>query len=522
MADAKVPSALDRFWSRFSSVVFGRAQALGLLLLVSSYDLFALPANALLFRQTQTALLTESFRASGFRLSGLTLNIVGPVPALLVVEFPLYNAVVGVLFAIFGPHAILGKLVSLTCAGVTLLVLWHIVETLWDESTAKVVAAFFVFSPAAMLVRTAFTPDAMALMFALAGVALLMRWRSRSARDHKSFAFSALAFLAAGVMKFPILVPFIPACAFLVLTSTGTGEGKWRRRAPQVSELLIFAAVFLVPLVGWFRFRENLIYPAWKGFASSSNFLIGDLSRFLSPGYYPQPFLALMAYALCGVGFLLLPAAYRSAKGIWLLLISGVLLTYVLIPTIRHQHHYLYATVPSFAILLGLGWKRIAGGMSTSRRALAPFLMAYAAGFLIASTYLLRHDTTLLRAAEAARLQTTEQDYIVALLLHDRNYLRSEAHPEFFYFAGRKGWNVGYAGLLSASQVDSVVSSLKQQGASKLVVTTYDKSEEPWFATFIPGNLRRDPRYDANSVLRILEGRFPLVERGHQYFIFTL
>lgn len=490
-----------------------------LLVLVSLYDLFSPPVNALIFRQTQTAMLTENFVRSGFHVSGLTVNVAGPNPALLVVEFPLYNAIVGGLFTLFGSMVLVGKLVSLACAVLSLVVLWKIVEPRWGRDTAALASLFFIFTPEGMLVRTAFTPDSIALLFTLCGVLGLQRWRE--APSIRSLLAWNIAFLVAGLVKFPTLVPFIPACMYAALTVPCIQGERIRWRIPTAIELLVFLFVFLAPFVGWYVYRADMIYEPWRHFAGWENFFIGDLRRFLQPSYYPAPVYAFFAYAVCGSGILLIARSLKPARMDAVLLAAGIPLFYIVIPTVRYQHHYLYALAPWLAVLMALGWQALPGN-SAGRTARLLIGSVYGFLFLVGSSYVLRHDNVVLRSAAALNESSAPDDLAVGLFLHDRNYLGSELHPELFYLSGRHGWNVGYAGQIPPASIDSVVTGYRSAGATRLVVTTYDPSLEPWFARWIPAALRRNPRYDTQTVISALDSKYKRVSTGENFLVFKL
>jgi hypothetical protein len=61
------------------------------------------------------------FVESGFAFEGLTIDIDGAKPFHVAYEFPLYQPIVGVLFAAFGFAFIWGKLVSFAAALITIL-----------------------------------------------------------------------------------------------------------------------------------------------------------------------------------------------------------------------------------------------------------------------------------------------------------------------------------------------------------------------------------------------------------------
>ena len=84
-----------------------------ILIAVSLPDLFSPPISSTIWRQCQTAMLTENFVKSGFRLHGLTVDIFGDENPMMIQEFPLYHILTGILFKITGINIFWGKLISL-------------------------------------------------------------------------------------------------------------------------------------------------------------------------------------------------------------------------------------------------------------------------------------------------------------------------------------------------------------------------------------------------------------------------
>src|SRR3954471_3810597 len=73
-----------------------------LLVILSLPDLFAPPISPTIFRQTQTYEQTKHLVAGGFKPNAMAIDVDGARPLRLVYEFPVYQALVGLLFAAFG------------------------------------------------------------------------------------------------------------------------------------------------------------------------------------------------------------------------------------------------------------------------------------------------------------------------------------------------------------------------------------------------------------------------------------
>jgi hypothetical protein len=462
-------------------------------------------------------MLSENFARSGFRLSGLYLDIVGPGKAHLVLEFPLYNFLTGVLYKLTGSSVIWGKTISLVAGVGTLLVLWTLVEEIRGLNTARLTALFFIFAPEGMLLRTAVEPDALAIFFFTAALLALWRWRGSHALSW--LLVSCAAVTLGALVKVTAVVPFLPLYLLWGL-SAKRDETRAEFRIPRARELLALGIIVAAPVAAWYNFAQRFQAGVWGGFHSRGNFFIGDLTRFGNVSFYPQPIYALLAYLFCGTGLLLAIIGARRGGKFERALLLAVPLYYIAMPTLQYQHHYLYACVPLLAILFAEGWSALAE--SGQRRWRFPVLAAYAVVFIISTKYVLRHDNVITRSARALETHSDSSDLAAVLAMHDRIYVQSSAFPEFFYLSHRRGWNIGYARELGFDGILRETDRFRSLGASKLLVTTYDPSLEPWFAPTIPDALRRDPHMPQQQILNALTARFPMIASGPNYAIFSL
>ena len=95
----------------------------------------------------------------------------------------------------------------------------------------------------------------------------------------------------------------------------------------------------------------------------------------------------------------------------------------------------------------------------------------------------------MLNAARAVNQVSSPADFIFSMNLHDRNDIGG-MNTSIFYLAQRKGWNIN----LQATDLKDIIKQIeaaKHEGARWLVITWYIPELEPWFAAFIPRNLRR-------------------------------
>ncbi|HEX7797759.1 MAG TPA: glycosyltransferase family 39 protein, partial [Vicinamibacterales bacterium] len=227
--------------------------SVSLLALLSLTDLLSPPISPTISRQTQTYAQTAHFVESGFAFDGLRIDIDGAKPFHLAYEFPLYQTIVGVLFAAFGFAFIWGKLVSLAAALIAVGVFARLVSQWYPETVARRAALFMASSPITLLLSTAFQPDALAVALGAAAAMALLWWRQTQTLAR--WLVFLLLLLAAALAKFVVLVPFTPFFIALLLR-----HGR-RWRMPTIPELVSGLLVVVLPFLAWNLYRLTLIDP---------------------------------------------------------------------------------------------------------------------------------------------------------------------------------------------------------------------------------------------------------------------
>jgi hypothetical protein len=495
----------------------GRAKLalISLLILLSLPDLFSPPISPTIARQTQTYSQTAHFVASGFSLGGMAMDIDGPRPFRVVYEFPLYQTIVGALFALFGPAFFWGKLVGLAASVAGLWIFLQLARDQWGESVAWRAGFFLATSPITLLLSTAFQPDAMAVAFVAGALALLVCWRQAPAL----FRWLALLvlLLAAALSKVPILVPFLPLIAVSVLYV----GGRWRQ--PTAVETLVALAVFVVPFVAWSLYRTTLMDSS-SLIVDRSMFLVGDLSRFLQLSFYLKLALILGAMAMCGAGVPLALLGLRGLDAAGRALICGAVLYFVLIPTAAEQTYYALPLIPLLALLMARGMVWLEQRLTPKVR--PPVVALWAAGFLVAAPYTLRHDTISLQAARAANAVSAADDLLFVMNMHDRGVGVGGLNPSIVTLANRRGWNVQF----DTTDVDALrrqIETHRQHGARWIVATWFTPDLDPWFTPLLPSSFSRCPRLngvtvDGRAITDRLSEHYPVAARGANYAVLKI
>jgi 4-amino-4-deoxy-L-arabinose transferase-like glycosyltransferase len=484
--------------------------------ILSLPDLFSPPISPTIFRQTQTYAQTMHFIDGGFAPSALAIDVDGPRPLTLVYEFPLYHGIVGTLIKAFGPSFFWGKLVSLIAALAAFAIFLRLAREAWGSTVAVWAGFFAASSPITLLMSTAFQPDMLAIALAASAVAMLAQWR-RAPTTSSWCGFLTLLSLSA-LTKFTILVPFVPLLLMMALRSAGG----WRK--PTAAEAAAAIAIVAAPFVAWTMYRGTLMASSTFAFESRM-FLIGDLTRFVNPALLFKLALIIGAMAMCVAGIPLALLGLTTTDAFVRALLAGALLYYVLIPTAAEQTYYALPLVPLLSVLMAQGAVRLERMASPLPMRIA-VVACWIAGFAIAAPYTLRHDEVSFQAAQAVKANSTPDEMIFVMNMHDRGVGIGGTNPSIITLSGRRGWNVQFESA-DVDRLAAQIDARRGDGARIAVATWFSPDLDPWFAGWLPPSLSRSPRFDGvpvdgRGIAERLSQRYRVVDRGANYVVWRL
>ena len=488
-------------------------------MLVSLYDLLSPQfSGPTILRQAQTAMLTENFVREGFSLKGLYLNIHGNDKPLLVYEFPIYNFAVGLLFRTINYRPIWGQLVSLLASIGVLVISWKLARDRYGDLSAFFTGLFFVLSPLGVMMRTAFQPDAAALMFSVLALYILNCWHSTHSLT--TLLYFCIVLLLGGLTKYPVVVPYMPLMALAFFSKNG------KFRLPTMREVVTVFLFFIIPMVAWYVYRGYITHPDFADPARYDKFLIGDLGRFFSLSYYTIPLYLIVVLACSGIGIIFLVLGLNNMSPVKCALLCGIPLYFIIVPTVSVQHYYFYACTPIVAFFMAEGLIQFRNYCNGHRMYFVMYgaYALYLLIFLVLSFYIMvtRQDTVLYEAAHAVQKISEPNDLIFVMNMHNRTNGFGGNNPTFFYISQRKGWTI--------SPTFTVESSLKQvaerrnEGAKWLVITWYTPEIEPAIEYYIPAsaNTKVDPGIDGRRFYRELIKIYPVAFESKNYAVLKL
>ena len=314
-------------------------------------------------RQTQTAEITRNIYVNGWndfwtpkvryftprQDSGQAGE---PIPYVL--EFPLYNGIVALLYHLFSPNVIWGRIASLIFFALSGIIFYRLVQSTINNQQLTIYALlFFAFSPLHILVSRSFQPEELALFLLLLAI------------YKKSWVVFSLAVLT----KLPIAI-FAPVLIFRQLRDQTPTVIPALRRNLYIISVKMFAS--LIPSALWYyRAGQLTTHPAIARNFDVSNWFQPQL--WLQPRWYFSLFQIEHIWVLTTLGLLffwiglwsIVTTSLRGAKRrgnlvFWLIwLVTG--LFYLAIfnyHAMTHEYYHLFL-LPPVAVFVGQGLNKI-------------------------------------------------------------------------------------------------------------------------------------------------------------------
>lgn len=427
------------------------------------------------WRQCDTASYARNFFRDGIDLFAPGINWLGAHKTL-ILEFPLPEAVVAVVYHVFWPSLIFDRLVYLAFFAGAVIYLYRIVRLFHDRFMAQVCAAIFCFLPLSIYYSRAIHIDFAAVFFAHAFLFhAVLGYRDRS-------ILHLMLALAMGVLAFLIKVPYV---FYLVLPLAIVVLSRFNLRwaAALAGVLVVIVAVFglwrlhveaanaqipdLSFLPKWYPFidrgwwyygtiAQRLDYQTWKNllyYWPASNLLgepglwlvlLGIVISLLSRRYTATAKLFFLAWA-AGVGL-----------NVLIFFNLHLIMNYYQIPLLAFWAYYI-----AIAIDFVRSYSRLA---AVGVCAAASFHLIY-----IAQTKFNWSLPDMAAVGQIENAATPKGSLLIAVDPGADTY----DFPCALYHADRLGWSVNPIWLNA-----DIVARLKGQGATHMALRTIDKATD--------------------------------------------
>lgn len=310
------------------------------------------------FRQAQTATFSLNFYKYGINLFQTQLDIFGiGNHKYLLLEFPLYEAVVAVLYKVFFVSEVWGRLISIFAGYIGALYLYKITEFITkNRQTALFSTLFFLFVPLNLFYHRAFMIDPTIIACLLSGTFYFLKYENTL---KKSDYFFSVFLLTLGFLQKGLYGPFwlIPLALY------------WLKKN-SLKAIFRFDFIFalLIPLIVlffWqsFENRQNLnsghIFFTTQSFAHR-DWNLGTLKDRLSWPLWEFRLRQVLNGTLLKPGLIMfaigLVVSFKSDKYFFLrgFLLSQILYFLILF-RVQTQNYYQLVMIPALSIFMAFG-----------------------------------------------------------------------------------------------------------------------------------------------------------------------
>ena len=487
------------------------------------------------FRECQTAMVTRNLWHDGpMGLFYSRIDWFGNAPGYMMLEFPLYNAVVASLYAIAGPRDGMGRIVSVLCSLGAVALFYGIVRRLDGDRAALVAAALMALTPLQQCLGQSFLPEPTLMLCLLASLYAMVRYAGSGSGGW--LALASVFACAATLVKSPAGLAVFGPLLFLAWTRFG-----WR--AMQRPMLWLAAAFALGVYFFWQRHADHINAQYYPFILSTSPeqrlWVFGTLAMRWDWHFYARiagrvfVYLSPMIVLAAVVALFKRPANSRAwLWHVWLAANAGYVL---LCSNLHFRHkHYQIVFVPIFAALAA----RIVVAYWPRRRAMvmtvAVLLLVYDAqiGWQMRRE---QRSPFIERACTAVRDVSAPQDLVVVATFDGPGGMTGNHHnnPVWLYHADRRGWNAPMYAQFDLGTVEQY----RQQGARWLLLnflTQRDdgmsgasRKEAGWSRAIAllgtDGKSRSSPDDRLTQLAKELAGRYPCVRSAEgEFAVFDL
>ena len=470
-----------------------------LALVVRLYHIDFPVAGFAAWRQADTAAMARNFHENGYDILHPQIDWGGNGEGYVETEFPLYQYVVSLIYAVGGPWDAWGRMVSVFCGVLTVYILFLLVRLELTTSIALWSALIYAILPLNIFYSRAYMPESTMLMCTVAGVYFFDSWM----RDDRlrNAVLAALLIALAGLLKIVALYIGIPLL-FLVWR-------KWGNRLWTRWDLALWGVAVLGAVGSWYYHAHQIFvtYGNTFGIWMFGTNKWGMFDVLATPKWYNDIFLKSIAERhLTYAGFLpflagLFLPEQRRALRLFFWWFAGILFYFGLVAVGNQVHEYyqLPFTIPA-AVVMATVFDRYITRESVrnavrSRNWKVLFLLLCLITLPVLSALRVAHflkgeqrDSPLFHLATAVQETTAPTDLVVAI---------DEGDPVILYRCDRKGWH-GFPDALT----DDLIRSVAACGA-----------------VYIVGEKQRFSEPDRAATLDRLLTEYPVVRDGDDFFI---
>ncbi|MGB3296795.1 MAG: glycosyltransferase family 39 protein [Phormidesmis sp.] len=264
-------------------------------------------------------------------------------------EFPLYPALVSLIYRGLGPHEIYARGLAAIFSLIGLYFLYRLVELCFDSSVAFWSALFYAILPLSVFYSRTVQPESLVIMSSLGGLLFFKRWLGDE--RHRIYLLVSWVFVAiAALLK---VLPIV----YLGLPLLFLAAVKFRYRLFLRWDLWLYALGVLGVTAAWYIHAHNIFLETGLTFG----FWSGDTDRYswaslLTAQYWLDILFRVMVrhFAVLGFFIALIGLTFHREKAedwMWEVGLLGSFVAGALAPTSSYVHEYYQLPVMFFGVV---------------------------------------------------------------------------------------------------------------------------------------------------------------------------
>jgi 4-amino-4-deoxy-L-arabinose transferase-like glycosyltransferase len=418
-------------------------------------------------------------------------------------------------YAVFGEHVWLGRLVSLLFSIGTLVALYFLAKRLIPQRAAYWALGFAAICPLFIRYSVAFMPEAVLIFFYVVAMLFFAVWMDEQR--------TLLLMVAAVSLGFAVLVK--ATASNLLLFFFLVSVSKFGIRLVRETRVWVALGITLLPGVAWYLHARNLYlaYGNTFGLASGGDDKFGRLADRLDPGLYLSIASLDLSWVFAGASFLVclagIVAVWKTPT--FRLLLYGFFtigVYYVVVPRYPRESwglQYHIFVIPFAALAIGLGMQWIADKLKGRTRfwvmTSVVVLSLLGSGIMYArmlgeegywlGDYLARCGTIVRNVVPPSQRIVVSSSSPSVMDGEVNNF----EEPTVFFYAQRFGWS-----LPSDRHTARALDSLREEGAEYFVIPFETRLKDfPDLARYLASNAERleEGRSEGCGIFRLHQSR---------------
>jgi len=250
-------------------------------------------------RQAQTAMMARNLFYDGMNIFCTRLDFIGSGKNCVIMEFPLMHALSALLYYVFGPYEIIGRLISVAFSIGAMVMMHRLARQFLSPETALWSLALYAFSPMNIFFSRAFMPESSMMFFGIAAIHFSLRWLDTRAH---------VVYLA-GIVCAAIALLVKPTSGVILAPILAAWFDRQRWSMLRRFDFWLYMGLTVIPIASWALYAYHInglnpdLPPAFAGWLEIVFERGGIIAHWFDAQFYRFLAVSLVLVLLTPIGF---------------------------------------------------------------------------------------------------------------------------------------------------------------------------------------------------------------------------